>query len=62
MISDLTDSAFTISFFTGMASAEPTEKDFADARDLGSDLDLCIGASLGSGAGRFLLLGYLGVA
>ena len=40
--SDLTDCAFTISFLTGMATAEPTENDFADAPDLGSDLARCI--------------------
>ena len=41
-LSFLTDPAFTDSGFTGTATAEPTEKDFADALDLGSDLARCI--------------------
>ena len=45
-----------------MATAEPTEKDFSDALDLGSDLARCICGSSGSGSGRFRLLEYLGVA
>ena len=36
-------------------------EDFADAPDLGSDLDLCIGASSGSEADRFRLVGNRGV-
>ena len=39
--SDLTVSTFTGLFLTGMATAEPTEKDLDDAPDLGSDLDRC---------------------